>query len=48
MDTLTVQNLWWEPKVNVTAQRLAKLEGELARLARLAGVTQIVWQTPQG
>jgi uncharacterized protein YcaQ len=43
--TLTVQNLWWEPRVHVTAQRLAKLDGELTLLARLAGVTRVVWNT---
>ena len=45
-DRLTVQNLWWEPGVRVTAQRQAKLESELARLARLADVSKIVWQVP--
>jgi uncharacterized protein YcaQ len=45
-DRLTVQNLWWEPGVRVTAQRQAKLESELARLARLADVSEIVWQVP--
>lgn len=44
LDRLTVQNLWWEPGVQVTAQRQAKLESELARLARLVGVSEIVWQ----
>ncbi|WP_439121985.1 winged helix-turn-helix domain-containing protein [Marivita sp.] len=42
--TLTVQNLWWEPKVRATAQRLAKLDSELGRLARLAGVDDVRWQ----
>lgn len=45
-DTLSVQNLWWEPGVRVTEQRRAKLEGELVRLARLADVSEIVWQVP--
>ena len=45
-DVLTIQNLWWEPGVRVTAQRQSKLESELVRLARLAGVSQIVWQAP--
>lgn len=45
-DRLTVQSLWWEPGVRVTAQRQAKLESELARLARLADVSKIVWQVP--
>ncbi|MCI5112789.1 MAG: winged helix DNA-binding domain-containing protein [Marivita sp.] len=43
-DRLTVQNLWWEPGVRVTPQRQAKLESELVRLARLADVSEIVWQ----
>ena len=44
--TLTVQNLWWEPGVRPSAQRVRKLESELVRFARLAGVADIVWQTP--
>ena len=45
-DRLTVQNLWWEQGVRVTAPRQAKLDSELVRLARLAGVSKIVWQVP--
>lgn len=44
LDRLTILNLWWEPGVRVTAQRQGKLESELVRLARLAGVSEIVWQ----
>jgi uncharacterized protein YcaQ len=43
--TLTVQNLWWEPGVQPSAQRVRKLESELVRFARLAGVSDIVWLT---
>ena len=41
---LTVQNLWWEPGVRASAQRQRKLDGELDRLARLAGVYEVNWQ----
>ncbi|MCR9158344.1 MAG: winged helix DNA-binding domain-containing protein [Rhodobacteraceae bacterium] len=41
---LTVQNLWWEPGVRASAQRQRKLDGELDRLARLAGVSEVDWQ----
>ena len=44
-DVLTVSRIWWEPKVRVTANRRAKLESELARFARLAGVKRVNWQT---
>ncbi|SMX46661.1 winged helix-turn-helix domain-containing protein [Maliponia aquimaris] len=40
---LTVQNLWWEPGVRPGAGRLSRLEAELSRLARLAGVEDVVW-----
>jgi uncharacterized protein YcaQ len=40
---LHVHKLWWEPKVQVTPQRRAKLESELGRLARLAGVDDLHW-----
>jgi len=45
-DRLSILNLWWEPKVKPTAQRLRKLESELGRLARLAGVATVTWQGP--
>lgn len=41
---LTVQNLWWKPGVRASAQRQRKLDGELDRLARLAGVSEVDWQ----
>ncbi len=42
-DVLRVSKLWWEDGVRASAARAAKLEGELARLARLAGVREVVW-----
>lgn len=41
---LSVQKLWWEPGVRTSAQRRKKLDGELDRLARLVGVSDVVWQ----
>ncbi|MDF1871688.1 crosslink repair DNA glycosylase YcaQ family protein [Vannielia sp.] len=41
--TLTVSNLWWEPGITATPNRTDKLHGELARLARLAGVETVRW-----
>lgn len=40
---LNVLSLWAETKVKWTPVRATKLEAELARLARLAGVTDVVW-----
>ncbi|GAB5458436.1 MAG: crosslink repair DNA glycosylase YcaQ family protein [Henriciella sp.] len=40
---LNVLSLWAETKVKWTPARATKLEAELARLARLAGVTDVVW-----
>lgn len=45
-DRLKVLNLWWEPRVTPTAPRLGKLEAELVRLARLAGVATVTWLGP--
>ena len=42
--TLTVDNLWPEPKVKWTAARRAKLDAELDRLRRFVGLDRIVWQ----
>ncbi|MGJ8603149.1 MAG: winged helix-turn-helix domain-containing protein [Marivita sp.] len=36
--SMTVLNLWWEPGVSASKQRMQKLDAELARLARLVGV----------
>ena len=41
--TLTVERVWTEPGVAWTGLRAAKLEAELARFARLANVTDIIW-----
>ncbi|KJS26914.1 MAG: hypothetical protein VR75_05650 [Hyphomonadaceae bacterium BRH_c29] len=40
--TLTVEQLWAEPGVAWTSAREARLQGELARFARLAGVDTVV------
>jgi uncharacterized protein YcaQ len=42
---LTVRGLWLEKGLTLSAQRRAKLEQELARQARLAGVRDIVFPT---
>ena len=40
---LTVKQLWQEPGVKWTGARHAKLEAELARMARFIGVEDVVW-----
>ncbi|OCW55601.1 winged helix-turn-helix domain-containing protein [Hoeflea olei] len=40
-DTLKVARLWLEPGVRASAGRLAKLDAELARLARFTGVSGV-------
>ena len=42
-DRLTVNGLWMEKGLTLSAQRRAKLEQELARQARLAGARDIVF-----
>ena len=42
--TLTVKEVWPEPGVKWTARRAAKLEAELARLARFIGVSDVIWE----
>lgn len=42
---LAVPALWWEPGVQPTPHRRKKLQSELERFARLAGVSEIDWQT---
>ncbi len=42
-DRLVVRGLWLEPKLSLSRLRRAKLEQELARQARLAGVRDIVF-----
>lgn len=39
--TLNVTGLWWEPRVRSSKQRLAKLDAELARIARFVGCSEI-------
>ncbi len=41
--TLNVMNVWLEKGVKWTVQRASKLEAELSRLARFAGVRDIKW-----
>ncbi|MEM5473728.1 winged helix-turn-helix domain-containing protein [Hoeflea sp. AS60] len=40
--TLNVARLWLEPKIRASTGRMAKLDAELARVARFAGVSEIV------
>lgn len=40
---LRVMRLWWEPGIRETAARHAKLEAELARFARFAGLDAVTW-----
>lgn len=42
---LRVTNVWWEDGVRPSAARMAKLEGELGRLAKLAGLDEVVWES---
>lgn len=44
-DRLTVRGLWLEPKLSLSKVRRGKLEQELVRQARLAGVRDIVFPT---
>jgi uncharacterized protein YcaQ len=44
--TLNVLNLWAEADVTFTAKQASKLDAELERFARLAGLTTIVWDCP--
>ncbi len=46
-DVLRVQGLWLEPGVKLTSARKARLETELARQARLAGVSGIEFPREQ-
>lgn len=45
-ETLTVENLWSEPGVRASKARAKKLDAELARLARLVGAKEIIWNCP--
>ena len=40
-DSLDLLNVWWEPAVRSSKARDAKLNRELVRLARLAGVGEV-------
>lgn len=42
--TLKVLNYWLEPGVAPTPARLKKLEAELARLSRFAGLGTVIWE----
>ncbi|WP_323782666.1 winged helix-turn-helix domain-containing protein [Thalassovita sp.] len=41
--TLNVLNYWPEPKVAHTAKRAEKLDAELSRFSRLAGLDSVIW-----
>ncbi|MEQ8481658.1 MAG: winged helix-turn-helix domain-containing protein [Hoeflea sp.] len=41
--TLNVARLWLEPKVRASSGRMARLDAELARVARFTGVEQVVY-----
>lgn len=45
---LDVTGFWSESGVRWTAARWAKLDAELARFGRFAGVNKITWQVPRG
>ena len=40
---LAVAGLWWEPKVRSSKARLARLERQLDRIRRFAGVERVAW-----
>jgi uncharacterized protein len=42
---ISVHNLWHEPGVKWTDARAARLDAELARMARFVGADEVVWQT---
>lgn len=43
LGTLNVARLWLEPKVRASAGRMDRLDAELARIARFAGVSDVVY-----
>ncbi|WP_417412098.1 winged helix-turn-helix domain-containing protein [Hoeflea sp.] len=43
LGTLNVARLWLEPKVRASVGRMARLDAELARIARFAGVSDVVY-----
>jgi uncharacterized protein YcaQ len=40
---LSVEKLWWEPKVKPTSNRLDKLAAELARMQRFISLDDLEW-----
>ena len=42
-DRLSVLNYWPEPGIAQTGARLGKIDAELARLARFAGLSEVTW-----
>ncbi|WP_420558000.1 winged helix-turn-helix domain-containing protein [Roseovarius sp.] len=44
---MQVTGFWQEPGVKWTAQRMAKLDRELTRFGRLAGIADIGWSVPR-
>ncbi len=42
-DKITVENLWWEPGVQITRARQRKLDAELERMCRFIGVSDVEW-----
>lgn len=44
---MRVTGFWPEPRVKWTASRLGKLDRELVRFARLAGITNVLWDVPR-
>ncbi len=46
--SLTVRTVWPEPGIRFGKDRRAKLDAELARLARFIGAERIEWEAPHG
>ncbi|MEL7256803.1 MAG: crosslink repair DNA glycosylase YcaQ family protein, partial [Pseudomonadota bacterium] len=44
---MRVTGFWPEPRVKWTASRLGKLDRELGRFARLAGIADVAWDVPR-
>jgi uncharacterized protein YcaQ len=42
-ETLEIRRLWWEAGVRPSTGRLHRLDAELSRIARFAGVKTVVW-----
>ncbi|MEK1926883.1 MAG: crosslink repair DNA glycosylase YcaQ family protein, partial [Rhizobium giardinii] len=41
--TLDVKRIWWEKGVRTSSGRMERLEAELARVAKFAGVERVVY-----